>query len=80
MGDDARDAELARIMRGVRLAPPAPPIARPVARRANIFEAAPIHAPVLAPLVPRRQGVKRKLDRMQRGNGKKICPKCHGYL
>jgi hypothetical protein len=77
MQDDARDEEMARIMRGFRIAPP-PPVARPAARRANPFEAAPIHAPRFAPPAARRQGTKRKYDRMLAGYGKKRCPVCGG--
>jgi len=78
MADDARDEEMARLMRGFRIV--APPVARPAARRPNPFEAAPIHVPRFAPPAARRQGVKRSHARMLAGYGKKICPKCHGYL
>ena len=78
MADDARDEEMARIMRGVRLV--APPVARPIARRANPFEPAPAFVPRFVPPVARPQGTKRKYGRMLAGYGRKICPKCNGYL
>jgi len=80
MQDDARDEEMARMMRGFRIARPPLPVARPAARRANPFEAAPIHAPRFAPPAIRRRGTKRDHDRMLAGYGKKICPNCGGFV
>ena len=85
MADAGSDEEMARLMGRINIrrdpvARPAAPV--PVRRipRAALFEAAPVYVPRFNLPAARPQGVKRKLDRMQRGNGKKICPKCHGYM
>jgi hypothetical protein len=79
MADDGSDEEIAKLMRRARIREP--PVARPAPRRPNPFEpAAPVIIPRFAPPAGRPQGTKRKYARMLAGYGRKICPKCHGYL
>ena len=72
MGDEGSDEELAKYfgamhMPGGPAAAPVPRPAAPVPRRH--VPAVPIVAPVPVYRAPRRQGVKRKVDRMISGNG-----------